>query len=500
MSLLRVFTEICRSGLGAVNRTALPSRLHRDARVIALRRIGAGKERETYPELRWYRGTKHMFRPKNKSACSWGGFLCLSRIARCKIEEFQLEVLIIMVINKSLKLENVRYDIRGPISDEADRLEKEGISIIRLNTGNPAAFGFEAPVSVLNALTESSGSSAQYSSSKGLANVREAIARYSSSMGIPNVEADDVYTGNGVSELIQVAMQAFLNPGDEILIPTPDYPLWTAATILAGGTAVHYICDEEQDWYPDIDDIKKKITSNTRAIVVISPNNPTGTVYPKELLGSIAELAREHKLVLFSDEIYDRLIMDGGEHVSISSLAPDLLTVVFNGLSKSHQICGYRAGWMVLAGDKSGAGGYIEGINVLVSMRLCSNVTGQSVICAALEDTQSVKANISPGGRLYEQREYAYNALINIPGISAVKPRGTLYIFPKIDTEMYGITNCDKFVLDFLREKHVLLTHGRSYNWMKPDHFRVAYLPEMDELVEVISRLSDFLATYQQSS
>jgi alanine-synthesizing transaminase len=296
-----------------------------------------------------------------------------------------------------------------------------------------------------------------------------------------------------------VSLQAFLNPGDEILIPTPDYPLWTAAAILSGGTVLHYMCDEQSYWYPDIDDIKRKITPNTRAIVVISPNNPTGTVYPKELLNEIAMLAREHNLVIFSDEIYDRVIMDGYEHVSISSLAPDLLTVVFNGLSKSHQICGYRAGWMVLAGDKSGAGGYIEGINTLVSLRLCSNVTGQSVICAALEDTESVKANISPGGRLYEQREYAYNALINIPGISAVKPRAALYVFPKIDTEMYNITNCEKFVLDFLREKHVLLTHGGSYNWKMPDHFRVAYLPEMSELIEVIDRLSDFLKDYRQN-
>ena len=403
-----------------------------------------------------------------------------------------------MVIKKSEKLLNVRYDIRGPISDEADRLERKGIHIIRLNTGNPAAFGIEAPPSVLDSLAEFSGLSAPYSMSKGLPKAREAIARYCVSRGITGVEADDVYTGNGVSELIQISLQAFLNPCDEILIPTPDYPLWTAAAILAGGKAVHYMCDEQADWYPDISDIKRKITPRTRAIVIISPNNPTGAVYPRDLLNAIAKIAREHELVLFSDEIYDRLVMDNAEHISIASLAPDLFTVIFNGLSKSHQICGYRAGWMALCGDKSGARGYIEGINTLVSLRLCSNVTGQSVICAALEDNASTQANVMPGGRLYDQREYAFNALCAIPGISAVKPHAALYIFPKIDISMYGITDDEKFVLDFLREKHVLLTHGGSYNWKLPDHFRLAYLPQMDELIEVINRLREFLENYRQ--
>ncbi|MDR0287118.1 MAG: pyridoxal phosphate-dependent aminotransferase [Clostridiales bacterium] len=403
-----------------------------------------------------------------------------------------------MLIMKSDKLLNVRYDIRGPISDEADRLEKEGQHIIRLNTGNPAAFGIEAPPSVLDSLIEFSGLSAPYSMSKGLPAAREAIARYCALNGIAGVSADDIYTGNGVSELIQISLQAFLNPGDEILIPTPDYPLWTAAAILAGGKAVHYMCDEQSNWYPDITDIKQKITQRTRAIVIISPNNPTGAVYPRELLNSIAELAREHELVLFSDEIYDRLVMDNSKHVSIASLAPDLFTVTFNGLSKSHQICGYRAGWMVLSGDKTGADGYIDGINTLVSLRLCSNVTGQSVICAALEDSASTKANLIPGGRLYDQREYAFNALNSIPGISAVKPQAALYIFPKIDISMYKIRDDEKFVLDFLHEKHVLLTHGGSYNWKQPDHFRLAYLPKMDELIEVIGRLREFLENYHQ--
>jgi len=405
-----------------------------------------------------------------------------------------------MLIGKSTRLSNVRYDIRGPISDAADRLEREGVHIIRLNTGNPAAFGFEVPTSVLSSLAEYSNASAPYSMTKGLPQAREAIAKYCATRGIPGVSAEDVFTGNGVSELIQLSLQAFLNSGDEILIPTPDYPLWTAAAILAGGTVAHYMCDEQADWLPDIDDMKRKINPRTRAIVVISPNNPTGAVYPRALLCQIADLAREHELVLFSDEIYDRLVMDGAEHVSIASLAPDLLTMTFNGLSKSHQVCGYRAGWLAICGDKSSAGGYIEGINTLASLRLCSNVVGQSVIPAALADYDSTRANLIPGGRLYEQREYAYSALTSIPGISAVKPRAALYIFPKIDTDMYGITDDEKFVLDFLREKHVLLTHGGSYNWKKPDHFRVVYLPEMSELVEVIDRLRDFLKDYRQSA
>jgi alanine-synthesizing transaminase len=346
-----------------------------------------------------------------------------------------------MQIMKSKKLSNVRYDIRGPISDEADRLEREGTHIIRLNTGNPAAFGFETPASVLGSLAAFSSLSAPYSMSKGLLDAREAIARYCVSRGIVGICADDVFIGNGVSELIQISLQALLNTGDEMLIPTPDYPLWTAAATLSGGKVVHYLCDEQAGWYPDIADIKRKITSRTRAIVIISPNNPTGAVYPKELLAQIVDLARKHDLVLFSDEIYDRLVMDGVEHVPIASLAPDLFSVTLSGLSKSHQICGYRVGWMVLCGDKSDANGYIEGINTLVSLRLCSNVTGQSVIRAALEDDASTQTNLIPGGRLYEQREYAFHALTTIPGISAVKPRAALYIFPKIDTSMYGIAD-----------------------------------------------------------
>jgi len=431
-----------------------------------------------------------MFRPENNTFILAGVF-CF----RPGLEEKRKKP---MLVNKSKKLANVRYDIRGPVSEEADRLEKSGVPIIRLNTGNPAAFGFEAPPSIIGALAGHSGESAPYSTSKGLPEARAAIVRYCASHGLPNVGLDDVYTGNGVSELIQLSLQAFLDPGDEILIPTPDYPLWTAATILAGGTAVHYMCDERSNWYPDVGDIRRKITPHTRAIAIISPNNPTGAVYPKALLAEIAEIARQHGLVLFSDEIYDRLVMDGAKHTSVATLAPDLFTVTYNGLSKSHQICGYRAGWMALCGDKSGAGGYIEGLNTLSSLRLCSNVTGQSVIPAALEDSASIRAHLVPGGRLYEQREYAYRELNAIPGISVVKSQAALYMFPRIDTEMYNISDDERFVLDFLREKHVLLTHGGSYNWKKPDHFRMAYLPKMEELAEVIDRLREFLKTYRQ--
>jgi len=404
-----------------------------------------------------------------------------------------------MQIDKTRKLQNVRYDLRGPISDEADRLERTGVSIIRLNTGNPAAFGFPAPPSVLDSLSEFADTSVPYSGTKGLPAVREAIAAYCTSIGLPNVGVDDIYTGNGVSEMIKISLQALLNNDDEVLLPSPDYPLWTAATLLAGGKAVHYMCDEQSDWYPDIEDMKRKITPRTRAILIINPNNPTGAVYPKELLQAVVDLAREHELVLFSDEIYDRLLMDDAEHIPLASLAPDLFTIHFNGLSKSHQICGYRAGWMALCGDKSGAGGYIEGINTLASLRLCSNVTGQSVIPAALADTASTRANCVPGGRLYEQRAYTYDALGTIPGLSVVKPRAGLYMFPKIDTGMYGITDDETFVLDFLREKHVLLSHGRGFNWKQPDHFRLVYLPCMEELIQVMDRLRDFLAGYRQT-
>ena len=402
-----------------------------------------------------------------------------------------------MEIKKSNKLHDVRYDIRGPITTLAIEMEQQGIPVIKLNTGNPAAFGFEPP-NLTNILNNQLQLAAAYSDAKGLAAAREAIASYESSKGIQDIHIENIFTGNGVSELITLSLQALLNDGDEILVPTPDYPLWTAAIRLAGGTAVHYICDESACWFPDIDDLRRKITSRTKAIVVISPNNPTGSVYPKEILESICKLARQHNLLIFSDEIYDRLLMDDSEHIAIASLDPDLPVITMNGLSKSHQLCGFRAGWMVLSGDLSGANDYLDGLTVLASMRLCSNVNAQAVIPEALADPYFARSTLLPGGRLYEQREQAYTGLNNIPGISVVKSRAGLYMFPKIDNKMLRINDDERFVLDFLREKHVLLTHGGGYNWNAPDHFRVVYLPEKEVLADVIERLEDFLSSYQQ--
>ncbi|WP_313152317.1 aminotransferase class I/II-fold pyridoxal phosphate-dependent enzyme, partial [Lacrimispora sp.] len=316
--------------------------------------------------------------------------------------------------------------------------------------------------------------------------------------GIEQVTVDDVYTGNGVSELITLTMQGLLNCGDEILVPSPDYPLWTASVTLSGGTAVHYMCDEEADWYPDINDIKSKITSRTKGIVIINPNNPTGTLYPREILEEIVELCRKHGLIIFADEIYDRLVFDGLEHISIASLAPDLLTITFNGLSKSHLIAGYRCGWMSLCGDKSFAKGYVEGINLLSSMRLCSNVPAQSVIEAALEMEEETEKLMVPGGRIYEQREYTYQALNEIPGISVVKPKAAFYMFPKIHTSKFNIYDDERFVLDFLKDKKILLTHGGGFHWEKPDHFRVVYLPELNQLKMACDKLADFMSCYIQ--
>lgn len=400
---------------------------------------------------------------------------------------------------KSSKLDNVCYDIRGPVMDEANRMSAAGEEIVKLNIGNPAPFGFQAPDAVIQAMNENLISTEGYSDSKGLLIAREAILSYCQSKNMPNVTIDDIYTGNGVSELITMSMQGLLNNGDEVLVPAPDYPLWTASVTLAGGTAVHYLCDEQADWYPDIDDMRRKITSKTKAIVVINPNNPTGALYPKELLEQIVALAREHELILFADEIYDRLVMDGKEHVALSSLAPDLLTVSFNGLSKSHLIAGYRCGWMCLCGDKSHTQGYIEGINLLSSMRLCSNVPAQSLIPAALQNLEDTKKLIIPGGRIYEQREYIYQAIQDIPGLSVVKPKAAFYMFPKLDKEAFGITDDEKFVLDFLREKKILFTHGGGFHWTQPDHFRIVYLPCIEQLQKAATALKDFLADYHQN-
>ena len=399
---------------------------------------------------------------------------------------------------KSSKLDNVLYDVRGPVVDEAARMEENGTNVLKLNIGNPAPFGFRTPDEVIydmsRQLTECEG----YSNSKGLFSARKAIMQYAQLKKLPNVSVEDIYTGNGVSELINLSMSALLDNSDEVLVPAPDYPLWTACVTLAGGTAVHYICDEQSEWYPDIEDIKKKITDKTKAIVIINPNNPTGALYPREVLQQIVDVAREHQLMIFSDEIYDRLVMDDLEHVSIASLAPDLFCVTFSGLSKSHMIAGYRIGWMVLSGNKALGKDYIEGINMLSNMRLCSNVPAQSIVQTALGGYQSVGEYIVPGGRIYEQREYIYKALNDISGISAVKPKAAFYIFPKIDTQKFNIVNDEQFALDLLREKKILIIHGGGFNWDKPDHFRVVYLPRIEVLSDAMEKLADFLSTYKQ--
>ena len=399
---------------------------------------------------------------------------------------------------KSTKLDNVCYDIRGPVMDEANRMIAQGEKILKLNIGNPAPFGFRTPDAVIEKMKEKLTSTEGYSDSKGILEARQAIVKYCKEKNMPNVTVDDVYTGNGVSELITLSMQGLLDNGDEVLVPAPDYPLWTASVTLAGGTAVHYICDEESEWYPDLEDMRRKITPKTKAIVVINPNNPTGALYPREILQGIVDMAREHELILFADEIYDRLVMDGLEHVALASLAPDLLTVSFNGLSKSHLIAGYRCGWMCLCGDKSKAKGYVEGINLLSSMRLCSNVPAQSLIPTALEHLDETKQMLVPGGRVYEQREYITNAINEIPGLSVVKPKAAFYMFPKLDVERFWIKDDETFVLDFLREKKILFTHGGGFHWEQPDHFRIVYLPEIAQLQEAANALKDFLAGYVQ--
>ena len=400
---------------------------------------------------------------------------------------------------KSTKLNNVLYDVRGPVVEEAARMEANGTQVLKLNIGNPAPFGFRTPDEVIYDLSRQLTDCEGYSASKGMFSARKAIMQYAQNKNLPNVTIEDIYTGNGVSELINLSMQALLDDGDEVLVPSPDYPLWTACVTLAGGKAVHYICDEESDWYPDIDDMRKKINDNTKAIVIINPNNPTGALYNREVLQQIVDLAREKQLMIFSDEIYDRLVMDDLEHVSIASLAPDLFCVTFSGLSKSHMIAGFRIGWMVLSGNKELGKDYIQGINMLSNMRLCSNVPAQSIVQTALGGYQSVTNYIVPGGRIYEQREYIYKALNDIPGITAVKPKAAFYIFPKIDAKKFGIVNDEKFVLDLLKDKKILMIHGGGFNWGQPDHFRVVYLPRIEVLQEAMGKLGDFLSYYKQS-
>ena len=399
---------------------------------------------------------------------------------------------------KSTKLDNVLYDVRGPVVDEAARMEEAGMKILKLNIGNPAPFGFRTPDEVISDMRQQLTECEGYSDSRGLFSARKAIMQYAQVKKLPNVQMSDIYTGNGVSELITLSMQALLDHGDEILIPAPDYPLWTASATLAGGTVVHYICDEQAMWYPDIEDIRRKITDRTKAIVLINPNNPTGALYPKEVLEQIVEIAREHQLIIFSDEIYDRLVMDGLEHTSIASLAPDLFCVTFSGLSKSHMIAGFRVGWMILSGNKAVAKDYMEGINMLSNMRLCSNVPAQSVIQTALGGYQSVKEYLVPGGRIYDQREYIYKTLNDIPGISCVKPQAAFYAFPKLDVKKFNITNDEKFALDLLKEKKLLIVNGTGFNWQAPDHFRVVYLPRIENLKHAMHDLRDFLEHYIQ--
>lgn len=400
---------------------------------------------------------------------------------------------------KSDKLAHVRYDIRGSIHKEALRLEEEGNKILKLNIGNPAPFGFEAPDEILVDVIRNLPQSQGYCDSKGLYSARKAVVQYYQSKGIRNVDVNDVYIGNGVSELITMSMQALLNDGDEILIPMPDYPLWTAASTLAGGKAVHYLCDEENEWFPDIEDIKAKITPRTKAILVINPNNPTGAVYSRSILLEIAELARQHNLIIFADEIYEKIVYDGAVHHHIAALAPDLLCVTFNGLSKAYRVAGFRQGWMVLSGPKHQAKGYIEGLDMLASMRLCATTPMQHAIQTALGGYQSINEFVLPGGRLLEQRNKAYELLVQIPGISCVKPKGAMYMFPKIDTEMYGIKDDQQFIFDLLQRERVLLVQGSGFNWHKPDHFRVVTLPYVHQIEEAIGRLANFLKTYKQS-
>lgn len=401
-------------------------------------------------------------------------------------------------VHKSQKLANVCYDIRGPVLEHAKKMEDEGHRIIKLNIGNPAPFGFFAPDELIEDVIANLPAASGYSDSKGLFAARKAIMHYAQQKHLPNVAMDDIIVGNGVSELIVMAMQALLDNGDEVLVPAPDYPLWTAAVSLAGGRAVHYVCDEEQGWFPSIDDIRAKITPSTRAIVIINPNNPTGAVYPPELLQQIVEVARQHQLIIYADEIYDKVLYDEVKHTSIASLAPDLFVVTFNGLSKNYRACGYRAGWLILSGEKKHAKDYIEGLNMLASMRLCANVPSQHAIQTALGGYQSIDDLVAPGGRLARQRDLAHKLLTEIPGVSCTKPQGALYLFPKLDPKVYPIADDQQFILELLQQEKVLLVQGTGFNWIAPDHFRVVFLPNSDDLIEAIGRVARFLESYRK--
>jgi alanine-synthesizing transaminase len=396
-------------------------------------------------------------------------------------------------ISKSSKLQNVCYDIRGPALREATRLEDEGHRILKLNIGNPAAFGMLTPDEILQDVIRNLPDAQGYCDSKGLYSARKAIMQDCQLRGVEGVEVDDIYLGNGVSELIVMVMQALLNDGDEVLIPAPDYPLWTAAVTLSVGKPVHYVCDEQADWQPDIDDIKSKITDRTKAIVIINPNNPTGAVYDKDILEQLAQVARDHKLVVCADEIYDRILYDGTEHTPFATLAHDLLCLSFNGLSKSYRLAGFRSGWMILTGKKSESKDFIEGLDILASMRLCANVPAQFAIQTALGGYQSINDLVLPTGRLGAQRDVAYNKLINIPGVTCVKPKGAIYMFPKLDEKMYPIVDDEKFILDLLLEQKMLLVQGSAFNLQTKNHLRIVFLPEQFVLSDAIDRLANFL-------
>ena len=401
-------------------------------------------------------------------------------------------------IAKSSKLANVCYDIRGPVLDKARQMEEEGHKIIKLNIGNLAVFGFDPPDEIVQDMIRNLAHTAGYTDSKGMFAPRRAVVGYTQEKSVTGVGVDDVYLGNGASELIVMSLNALLDNGDEVLVPAPDYPLWTAAVSLSGGNPVHYLCDEQSEWMPDIADIRRKITPNTRAIVVINPNNPTGALYPETLLQELVELARQHQLIVFADEIYDKTLYDGNTHTSIASLADDVLFVTFNGLSKNYRACGYRAGWMVVSGNKRIAGDYIVGLNMLASMRLCSNTPGQLAIQTALGGYQSIKDLVAPTGRLARQRDMAYEMLTAIPGVSVVRPKAALYMFPRLDPKMYPIEDDQQFAYELLAEEKVLIVQGTGFNWARPDHFRVVFLPNSDDLSDAINRIARFLDHYRK--
>ncbi len=401
-------------------------------------------------------------------------------------------------IHKSSKLANVCYDIRGPVLDKARQMEEDGHKIIKLNIGNLAVFGFDAPDEIVQDMIRNLPSAAGYTDSKGLFAPRRAVVHYTQEKGITGVTVDDVYLGNGASELIAMSMNALLDAGDEVLVPAPDYPLWTASVSLSGGTPVHYLCDEGADWYPDLDDIRRKITPATRAIVIINPNNPTGALYPEPLLRELVEIARQHKLIVFADEIYDKTLYDGNVHTSIASLADDVFFVTFNGLSKNYRACGYRAGWMVVSGNKRQGRDYIEGLNMLASMRLCANTPGQLAVQTALGGYQSIKDLVAPQGRLTRQRDLAYERMSAIPGVSVVKPKAALYMFPRLDPKVYPIQDDQQFAYELLAEEKVLIVQGTGFNWTQPDHFRLVFLPNTDDLGQALDRIERFLAGYRK--